>query len=37
VTHDPSIDYECMASEFMRRLGPGGVGAATVDDCGDPR
>jgi hypothetical protein len=35
VTHDPSIDYDCMASEFVRRLD--GVGAATVEDCGDPR
>lgn len=30
MTHDPSSDYECMASEFIRRRGPGGIGAATV-------
>ena len=30
VTHDPPSDYECVAGEFMRRRGPGGIGAATV-------
>ncbi len=30
MTHDPSSDYEYMASEFIRRRGTGGIGAATV-------